>query len=138
VQAARFCEAVWQGDLAAVEAMIAAGADVNATDPPHDPPLHLAIEQQWVEIVRRLIRAGSEVNRELRDGWTPLAHAIEIESDSAWEAHGEIGHESTELTELLLAAGSVPTARVFEIARAYDNRKALALLQKNAGSGGTG
>ncbi len=138
VDAARFSEAVWCGDLPAVEEMIAAGADVNAADPPGDPPLHLAIEQQWVEIVRRLIQAGAEVNRELRDGWTPLAHAIDIESDSAWQTHWELGHESTELTELLLAAGAVPTARAVEIARTYDNRKALALLQRSVGPAAPG
>jgi hypothetical protein len=63
------------------------------------------------------------------DGWTPLVHAIDIESDAAWQAHHETGHESTELTELLLASGSVPTKRAFEVAEGYGNQKALALLR---------
>lgn len=130
VDAKQFSQAVWSGDLDAVNAMIAAGADVNAPDNPRDPPIHVAIEQEWLPIVRRLIEAGALINRDLREGWTPLVHAIDIESDGAWQAHHETGHESTELTEVLLAAGAIPTERAFEIARNYDNRKALALLSK--------
>jgi ankyrin repeat protein len=128
VDAKQFSQAVWSGNLNAVDAMIAAGADVNASDDPRDPPLHLAIEQKWVLIVSRLIKVGALVNRDLGDGWTPLVHAIDIESDEAWQMHHETGHESTELIELLLAVGAIPTERAFEIARNYDNRKALALL----------
>lgn len=124
----RFSEAVWSGDAFAVQAMIVAGADVNAAAPGRWPPLHLAIEQQFVEIVRQLIRAGAEVNRDLGDGWTPLVHAIDIESDGAWQAHHETGHESTELTEILLAARAIPTERAFEVAHNYGNQKALSLL----------
>jgi ankyrin repeat protein len=139
VDVKEFSLAVWSGDLDAVNAMIAAGADVNAADDARDPPIHLAIEQEWLAIARRLIEAGALLNRDLRDGWTPLVHAIDIESDGAWQAHHENGHEATELTELLLSAGAIPTNRAFEIARMYDNRKALALLSKhtNAKSDGT-
>jgi ankyrin repeat protein len=130
IDAKQFSRAVWSGDLDAVNVMIAAGANVNACDEPRDPPLHLAIEQQSLPIVRRLIAAGALVNRDLRDGWTPLVHAIDIESDCAWQAHYEPGHESTNLTELLLVAGAIPTDRAFEIARNYKNEGALALLTK--------
>ncbi len=68
-------------------------------------------------------------------GWTPLVHAIDIESDAAWQAHHETGHESTELTALLLASGAVPTNRAFEIAENYGNEKALALLRRYPGKG---
>ncbi|MBL8796288.1 MAG: ankyrin repeat domain-containing protein, partial [Planctomycetia bacterium] len=116
INATQFSQAVWSGDLDAVNRMIAAGVDVNAADNPRDPPIHLAIEQQWMPIVRRLIEAGADIHKELSDGWSPLVHAIDIESDAASQAHDELGHESTELTELLLAAGAVPTARAVEIA----------------------
>jgi ankyrin repeat protein len=105
----RFSQAVWQGNLPEVEAMIAAGADVNAADEPHDPPLHLAIEQQWTEVVRRLIQAGANVNRDLGNGWSPLVHAIDIESDAASQAGRLPDEVSTELVALLLAAGARPT-----------------------------
>ena len=128
----RFAEAVAIGDLAAVESMLASGADPNATSESRWPPLLLAIEQQHGEIARRLIAAGADVNRDLGQGWTPLVHAIDIESDAAWQVHQEPGHESTDLIELLLAAGAVPTERAFEVAEGYGNRKALELLRRYA------
>lgn len=137
-------DAIINDDDRAVEAALADGADVNALPASgHQPPLHTAIEHQRVGIVRRLIAAGALLNGELSmsgwdfggPGWTPLVHAIDIESDAAWQAHYETGHESTELTELLLASGAVPTKRAFEIAEGYDNQKALALLRRYAGQG---
>jgi hypothetical protein len=120
--------AIRQGDLAGVDAAIGGGADVNSAG--DQPPIHYAIEHQMVEIVRRLIAAGAAVNRDAGDGWTPLVHAIDIESDSAWQAHHETGHESTAMTELLLAAGAVPIERAFGVAEGYENRKALELLRR--------
>jgi ankyrin repeat protein len=109
--------------------MIAAGADVNAADESREPPLHLAIEQQWVEIVRRLLTAGADVNHQVPDSLTPLEHAIDIESDAAIQA-GLLPEEiSTELVELLLASGAKQTQRAFQLATVYGNHKALALLQ---------
>src|SRR5437868_5399282 len=113
-------DAIYENDVRAVETAIAACADVNALPAGgHQPPLHVAIEHQRAEIVRRLIAAGALLNGELcmpgwgfgGPGWTPLVHAIDIESDAAWQAHHETGHESTELTELLLASGALPTLR---------------------------
>ena len=137
-------DAIYDNDLRAVETAIAAGADVNALPAGgHQPPVHVAIEHERVEILRRLIAAGAHLNRELSmsgwdfggEGWTPLVHAIDIESDAAWHAHHETGHETTDLTELLLAAGALPTQRAFEVAEGYDNQKALALLRHYEGRG---
>ena len=81
--------ALGRADPPAVEVAIAAGADVNALPPTGlQPPLHLAIEHQRVEIARRLIAAGAMVNCDLGRGWTPLVDAIDIESDAAWLAPG--------------------------------------------------
>ncbi len=133
VGAKQFNDAIRQGDVVAVDAMIAAGADVNAIEPGgHFPPLYLAVEHMDVAIARRLVQAGADVNHELEDGWTPLAHAIDIESDAAWQAHYEAGHETTELCELLLAAGAIPTTRAFQVAEQYDNDKARRLLNAHA------
>jgi ankyrin repeat protein len=130
----RIADAVWRGDLPAIEALIAAGADVNAAEADGHPPLlYLAIEQRWTEVARRLIAAGAEVNRYPGSGWgTPLAHAIDIESDAAQQRMGEIDPASTELTELLLAAGALPNQEAFRTADAYGNRRALALLKQYA------
>ncbi len=129
-EAQRLSEAIWADDLATATALVAAGVDVNAADDPHWPPLFQAIEHQRAEIARRLIAAGADVNRDVGEGWTPLVHAIDMESDAAWQAHHEAGRESTELTALLLAAGAVPTERAFESARAYNNRRAVSLLER--------
>jgi ankyrin repeat protein len=128
--AQRLSEAVWKDDLATVAALIESGVDVNIAHEPHWPPLFQAIEHQRVEIAQRLIAAGANVNYDLGEGWTPLVHAIDIESDVASQAYHEAGHESTELTALLLSAGAVPTERAFKLARAYNNRRALTLLER--------
>jgi ankyrin repeat protein len=140
VDVARFSEAVWSGDLSAVEEMIVAGVDVNGKSADAQwPPLHLAIEQRHHEIVRRLIAAGASLNLDADgSGWTPLVHAIDIESDAAWQMYHEPDREFTELTEMLLAAGAIPTKRAFEIATDYQNRKALALLNRFAGHAAAG
>jgi ankyrin repeat protein len=126
----RFAAAVWDGDLQTVEAMIAAGADVNApNEEGQQPPLHLAIEQQWSQIVLRLIEAGADVNLAVGEDWTPLVHAIDIESDVASQAGKPPDEVSTELVELLLNFGAKPTERAFILASAYRNEKALKLLK---------
>jgi ankyrin repeat protein len=136
VEAKRFVDAIWAGDIPAVEEMIANGADVNAPDAVgNQPPLRLAIEQQWTEIVHLLIASGADVNRDRGQGWTPLVHAIDIESDGAWQRFHEPDRESTELTELLLAAGATPTEEAFRVAQEYGNRRASALLKRYASRG---
>jgi ankyrin repeat protein len=93
--------------------------------------LFSAIEHGRIEEVCRLIADGADVNGDGSGGWTPLVHAIDMESDTAWQRHHEPDRESTELTELLLAAGAVPTDEAFAIARRYRNRRALALLERH-------
>jgi ankyrin repeat protein len=127
---ASLSDAVWAGDLSGVDAAIRAGVDVNAADGHRQPPLHLAIEQMEVAIARRLIEAGAEVNRDLGRGWTPLVHAVDIESDAACQAGLSPDQVTTALTELLLASGAIPTDRAVELARDYGNHRALALLDQ--------
>ena len=123
-------DAVWSGDLRAVEMLIAGGVDINASSGDRQPPLHLAIEQQQVEIVRRLLAAGASINHDLGAGWTPLVHALDIESDAAWQAGRTPDEVSAELTELLLASGAIVTERALAVAAGYGNHKALEALRK--------
>jgi ankyrin repeat protein len=128
----RLADAIWDRDVVTVVTLIAAGADVNAATADDTPPLlWLAIEQSWPEIVRLLVAAGADVNRYPGSGWgTPLAHAIDVESDTAWQRRDDPYRASTELTELLLAAGAVPAEEAFAKAQDYGNRQVLTLLQQ--------
>jgi hypothetical protein len=71
VERVSLIDAIYENDLRAVETAIATGADINALPAGgHQPPLHVAIEHQRVEIVRRLIAAGAFLNGELSmPGW---------------------------------------------------------------------
>ena len=93
IDAARFSDAVWRGDGDVVCQLIAAGADVNATAPDAQwPPLHLAIEQLHRDIVLVLLSAGAALEFDVDGtGATPLVHAIDIESDAAWQTYHEPG-----------------------------------------------
>lgn len=127
--AVRMTDAICHDDLGAVVALIRSGADPNAADEPHRPPLFQALEHQRIEIARRLIAAGADVNCDVGRGWTPLVHAIDVESDAASQAGVPSEAVSTELVELLLASGAEPTERAFELAAAYRNHKARLLLE---------
>jgi transcriptional regulator with XRE-family HTH domain len=61
--------AVRSGDLAAVKAMLAAGADPNAPDAHGERPLHAATSD---EIVRLLADHGADPSAESGEGLTPL------------------------------------------------------------------
>jgi hypothetical protein len=112
--ALRLVQAIVADDLEAVNALIDAGVDVNASEEPHWP---------------RLIAAGADVERDVGEGWTLLAHAIDVESDVASQAGRLQDSVSTELVELLLAAGAEPSERAFKLMGTNGNHKALALLR---------
>lgn len=81
------------GDNASVLALIAAGADVNGANPNGWTALHEAVDGDYVDSARALIKAGADVNpRETEEGYTPLA----------WAAHkGALG-----AVNVLLEAGA--------------------------------
>lgn len=64
--------AVWVGNEAAVEHLIAKGADVNAKDAEGVTPLLLAIYKERTAIALSLIDHGADVNATAHDGSTPL------------------------------------------------------------------
>jgi ankyrin repeat protein len=126
-------DAVWDEDLPGVLAALNAGADPNeSSEQDRMAPLHLAIEQLNGEIVRLLIDAGADLNRDPGNGWTPLAHAIDSECDAASQSYDDAdpNHASMELTELLLKAGARPTDKAFEVAQDYRRMRALDLLRR--------
>ena len=69
---ARLAEAAMKRDTAAVRALLAQGADVNAPGRDGTPALHWLVRVDDLEDARLLVRAGANATRADRDGVTPL------------------------------------------------------------------
>ena len=87
-------DAVKNQDRAAVEALLTAGADVDAARPDGATALHWAVHLDDAPIVERLLRAGATVDAANEYGLTPLSIAC--------------GNGSAPLVERLLEAGADP------------------------------
>ena len=66
------------GDLAAVERLVSAGHDVNATEDGGATALTLAAFRGHDKIVQYLVAHGANVNKADAQGWTPLMVASEL------------------------------------------------------------
>ena len=96
------------GDLTELQALLAAGSDVNARDQFGQTPLIYALsEGADEEVVGSLLEAGANVNVTTEAGWTPLMYA-------ARDA------ESAETVQQLMFAGADPTVRNAEGQTAAD------------------
>jgi len=109
------------GNYEAVEALLAAGADVNR--PAHDgwTPLHMAagafvgnidhpgqgVRHSKYDLFRLIMGKKPDVNARTRDGWTPL-HAAVANAHSAWRQQES---ESLDRIRDLIRAGSTLEAR---------------------------
>lgn len=122
-------DAVWEGDVDAVQALLAAGADPNEFEQDRYPAFFMAVDGLELAIVRLLLAAGARLDLKWNN-WSVLVYSIDAESDAAWQANHEPNCESTEMTELLLSAGAVPDDEAFAIARQYENHKVLAVLER--------
>jgi ankyrin repeat protein len=80
------------GDSATVESLLAAGTDVNATEPDGTTALHWAVYRDDAAMTGRLVDAGADVNIANRNGATPLGLACT--------------NASAAIVELLLKAGA--------------------------------
>ena len=68
-----------RGNLEEVEALLAAGANVDAEGEMGDRPLHDAAMQGHVAVVKRLLAAGASPNVENDHGSTPRSFAVSLE-----------------------------------------------------------
>jgi len=84
--------AALSGCVAVAEALLEAGADINAQDWLGQTALHFACEKDHSEMAKALVRAGANVNAIDREGLTPLHVAC---------INGDIG-----LVQLLVDAGA--------------------------------
>ncbi|MGO8744852.1 MAG: ankyrin repeat domain-containing protein [Thermoguttaceae bacterium] len=68
--------AAFEGDIARVRELLAAGADPSSADDDGWTPLHFAAQEQSAEVVGILIVAGAVVNARDANGNTPLSRAV--------------------------------------------------------------
>ncbi len=117
-------DAVRSGDLAAVKALLDAGADVNERDQLGATPL---LDAAWYgneQIVRLLVEGGARVDATHDEGGsTPLDYAVlrgneaivhlllERGAKSKKALHTAAGHGRTEIVRLLIASGMPVDAR---------------------------
>jgi ankyrin repeat protein len=89
--------AAFFGQLAAVKALIAAGADVNAAakNALKVQALHAAVAGRNLEIVKAILEAGADPNAQQQAGFRPM--------------HEAGAHANRKLAELLLARGGDPS-----------------------------
>lgn len=74
--------AVVNNDLAKIEILLKAGANVNLGSSFASPPLHLGIMYNHQMAVLTLLKAGADVNRRDKRGYTPLHYAVEHGQES--------------------------------------------------------
>lgn len=66
-------QAAHRGDVGAINALISAGADINAqAEERQYTPLHFAVEEKHPHAVVALIKAGADVNSREKEKYTPL------------------------------------------------------------------
>ncbi|KAL4736696.1 hypothetical protein BDV11DRAFT_211054 [Aspergillus similis] len=99
---------------ATVKALLAGGADANATDSASRTPLHVAVVKMKPEAVTKmLIEAGADVNAKDMDGKTPLLMlliTIALQAEQQPEMVKEAQADRERMIELLLSAGADPLA----------------------------
>lgn len=99
----KLIDAVGRGNLSAVEALIAAGADPNARMDGY-PALQFAVRRGTVEIVEALLAAGADVN-----GFGEWVPGCCQHLDTA--LHQAVRYRRAEIIQVLLAAGADVDAR---------------------------
>lgn len=124
-------QAAFAGNLILVQKLVQAGADINAMGK-HWNPLHAAIENEQVTIIKYLLANGADIEYDC-NGMRPLHHAIDIEIDAATQSNAADFPEPT-LTKLLLEQGANPLGKnatgqtALQMAQERNHKKAIAIL----------
>lgn len=124
-------EVIGQHDLAAIERLVAGGADLNVSGSKGDSPLMAAMETSDPNVVAALLRLGARADKPGRRGVTPLMRAAmfpeqvgiammlarSVAAVDAQDDHGAtaliyaLRYAQEELATLLLARGANVNAR---------------------------
>jgi ankyrin repeat protein len=132
-------EAVKDGDLSAVQVSLQQRQDPNQTEPDGTTPLHWAVQQDRLDIVKALISGGANVNAKNRYGNVPLVLAATTGDASVTEALLKAGADvrvsMPETGSVLIAAARTGDPEVIQLllgagadvnfAEAYSGQTAL-------------
>ncbi len=126
----RLADRIQAGDRKAALAMIAAGADVNQTQPDGATPLHWAVYRVDRELVATLLKKGAKPNVVNKYGASPLAEAVRVANAEMVGMLVEVGADVNVAnddgqTALMLAArtGNVAVAKLLVEHGADVNRR---------------
>jgi len=107
--------AAWRGDAAAVDVLLAAGADLQATNGDGNNALWMACVANDTELVERLVRAGVAIDHANATGATALMYAA--------------SSSKPRVVRALLALGADPALRTQDDFSALDMAGCLECLQ---------
>jgi ankyrin repeat protein len=74
---------VWRNDLYPVQALVEAGANVNAVGDMGETPLHVAIGQENISVIEALLRAGARTDIRSEFNETAAERAAKKEGEIA-------------------------------------------------------
>lgn len=129
--------AIKSGDLAIVQQLVAAGANVNAVDQQGSTPLHRAVLTQPAEftvaLVTTLLRAGADANAMRPKGGTPLHNLVfgadKLPAPAVAQIATLLAQHGADVNRPAAFDGATP----LDIARSKGNQAAVQLLTSMGG-----